>query len=166
MSDVEIASIQKQYRPFTDAEIVSRKFSISLIFFFPPVLFFLSFFKDRKPRAYFLASTLIMFDFFPPNHSQTFPLCLWSKNLLIIDKCRSKDFSVKGVLYKKMSLNLCRILSPFKNLQKLCIFLRKQLCNITSLCRTLQSSKGLRLKTTVLSEARYNHIAGRLNFYL
>lgn len=43
MSDVEVASTQKQYRPFTDAEIVSRKFSISLIFFFP-VLFFLSFF--------------------------------------------------------------------------------------------------------------------------
>lgn len=36
MSDVEVASIEKQYRPLTDAEIVSRKFSISLIFFPPP----------------------------------------------------------------------------------------------------------------------------------
>lgn len=44
MSDMEVASTQKQYRPFTDAEIVSRKFSISLIFFFPVLFFLLSFF--------------------------------------------------------------------------------------------------------------------------
>ena len=46
MSDLGVASTQKQYRPFADAEIVSRKFSISAYLFF-------SLFEKEKKTGHF-----------------------------------------------------------------------------------------------------------------
>lgn len=61
-----------------------------------------------------------------------------------VDSTRNKDFNfylisgalLKGTLFKKMILNIFRILSPFKIYQNHALFLRKQLHKITNLCGT------------------------------
>ena len=105
MSDLGVASTQKQYRPFADAEIVSRKFSISAY------LFSLCVRKKRTQgilplflnqqfnhvRFFFLPYSDISFVFVV---KETFDNCE-------VDSIRNKDFNfylISGALHKGCSI--------------------------------------------------------------